>query len=171
MSTLVRLKTEIETGMDTTNDSLEGLKAFRAVWSAAVEEGRKEQEAKIAELRESVNSLAAENERLEGVALAAHNDANDLELAKSRTETELRQVNARAQAELDQARAALGQVEARATDALQKLADSQTMHTTQMAALLADRDTAAEKAHDAELKLVRALAFLEARGNPAAGPN
>jgi hypothetical protein len=39
MSTLVRLKTEIETAANTANDSAEGLKAFRAVWSTAVEEG------------------------------------------------------------------------------------------------------------------------------------
>jgi predicted nuclease with TOPRIM domain len=169
MSTLVRLKTEIETAANTANDSAEGLKAFRAVWSAAVEEGRKEQEAKIAELRECLNSLATENERLDGVAMAAHNHANELEVEKSRAETELRQVKARVEAELDQARAAAAQVETRATDALQKLADSQAMHATQMAAMQTDRDNAANKAHDTELKLVRALAFLGARGNQMVG--
>jgi flagellar biosynthesis regulator FlaF len=57
---------EIETATDMANDSAEGLKALRAVWSATVEEGQKEQEAKIAELRENLNSLAAKNERLDG---------------------------------------------------------------------------------------------------------
>jgi hypothetical protein len=33
----------------------------------------------------------------------------------------------------------------------------------------ADRDNAATKAHDTELKLVRALAFLGARGNQMVG--
>jgi uncharacterized damage-inducible protein DinB len=101
--------------------------------------------------------------------MAAHNHANELEVEKSRAETELRQVKARVEAELDQARAAAAQVETRATDALQKLADSQAMHPTQMAAMQADRDNAATKAHDTELKLVRALAFLGARGNQMVG--
>lgn len=101
--------------------------------------------------------------------MAAHNHANELELAKSRAETELRQVKARVEAGLDQARAAVAQVETRATDALQRLADSQAMHATQMLALRADRDNAVNKAHDTELKLARALAFLVARANRMAG--
>ncbi len=36
---------EIETATDMANDSAEGLKALRTVWSATVEEGQKEQEA------------------------------------------------------------------------------------------------------------------------------
>jgi hypothetical protein len=42
------------------------------------------------------------------------------------------------------------------------------MHATQTAVMQADRDNAANKAHDTELKLVHALAFFEARGNQMA---
>jgi hypothetical protein len=171
MSTLVRLKTEIEAPTDTSNDSAEGLKAFRAVWSAAVDEGQKNQQARIDELIESVSAMAVENDRLEGASLAANNHATELELAKTCAETELRTFKDGVEAELHHARTALAQAEARATDALQKLIDSQANDKCQMTAMRAERDYAVNKAHDIEIKLARALAFLEARSIPANGSN
>ena len=60
-------------------DSSEGLKAFRVVWALAVDEGRKQQDAVLLELRDSIKALATENERLEGTAMAAQNHATELE--------------------------------------------------------------------------------------------
>jgi hypothetical protein len=71
MSTLVRLKAEIDAAAQPVADSADGLRAFREVWALAVDEGRQQQEAILLEVRESVKALAAENERFEGVAIAA----------------------------------------------------------------------------------------------------
>ena len=107
MSTLVRLKAEIEAAAQPVTDSPEGLKAFREVWALAVDEGRKQQDAVLVELRESVKALATENERLEGTALAAQNHAAEIEQAKSRAETELSRVKTHVEGELKQAKTAL----------------------------------------------------------------
>ena len=169
MSTLVRLKAEIEAAAQPVTDSPEGLKAFREVWALAVDEGRKQQEAVLVELRESVKALATENERLEGTALAAQNHAAEIEQAKSRAETELSRVKTHIEGEMKQAKTDLAEATTQAAGALQKLAESQAAHATQVAALQADLTAAVRKAHELELQLVRALALLEAKGiQPAA---
>ena len=169
MSTLVRLKAEIEAAAQPVTDSSEGLKAFREVWALAVDEGRKQQEIVLAELRESIKALATENERLEGMAMAAQNQAGELELAKSRAETELRQVRAQADGEFKQSKTALADATAQAAGALQKLAEAQTTHAGQIGALQAELTAAVRKAHELELQLVRATALLEAKGIQPAG--
>jgi chromosome segregation ATPase len=169
MSTLVRLKAEIEAAAQPVTDSPEGLKAFREVWALAVDEGRKQQEAVLVELRESVKALATENERLEGTALAAQNHAAEIEQAKSRAETELSRVKTHVEGELKQAKTALAEAATQAAGALQKLAEAQAAHATQVAALQADLTAAMRKDHELELQLVRAVALLEAKGiQPAA---
>jgi len=55
MSTLVRLKAEIEAAAQPVTDSPDALKTFRDVWALAVEEGRQQQSAVLAELRESIS--------------------------------------------------------------------------------------------------------------------
>jgi chromosome segregation ATPase len=164
MSTLVRLKAEIEAAAQPVTDSPEGLKAFREVWALAVDEGRKQQEAVLVELRESVKALATENERLEGTALAAQNHAAEIEQAKSRAETELSRVKTHIEGEMKQAKTDLAEATTQAAGALQKLAESQAAHATQVAALQADLTTAVRKAHELELQFVRAEALLEAKG-------
>ena len=94
MSTLVRLKAEIEAETKRSADSPEGLQAFRSVWAAARAEGRKEQELAIAELQENLQAMATENERLQGVAAAAQTRAIDLEKAIAKTEAELKESQA-----------------------------------------------------------------------------
>src|SRR5580658_3517674 len=164
MSTLVRLKAEIESAAQPMSDSPDGLKAFRDVWALAVEEGRQQQEAVLLELRESVKALAAENERLEGTALAAQNRASELEQAKSRAETELSQFKVHVEGELKQARTAQSEATTQAAGALENLAETRASHAAQVAALQADLTAAVRKAHELELNLVRAEALLEAKG-------
>jgi len=168
MSTLVRLKAEIEAASQPSGDSPDGLKAFREVWALAVEEGRQQQEAVLLELRESVKALAAENERLEGTALAAQNRAGELDQAKSCAETELAQFKIHVEGELKQARTAQTEGTTQAAAALQNLAEARASHAAQVATLQADLTAAVRKAHELELNLVRAEALLEAKGIQAA---
>ena len=164
MSTLVRLKAEIESAAQPVTDSPEGLKAFREVWALAVDEGRKQQEAVLVELRESVKALATENERLEGTALAAQNHAAEIEQAKSRAETELSRVKTQIEGERKHATTALAEATTQAAGALQKLAEAQAAHAAQVTVLQSDLTGAVRKAHELELQLVRAEALLEAKG-------
>lgn len=169
MSTLVRLKAEIEAAVQPTSDSSEGLRAFHEVWALAVEEGKKQQEAVVMELHENLKALATENERLEGIALAAQNQAAELEQAKSKTEAELKQIKNRTDDELNQAKTTLTEATAQAADALQKLAAVQASYATEIGTLQADLAAAVQSAHSMELKLVRSNALLEANGiNPEA---
>lgn len=169
MSTLVRLKAEIEDAAQPISDSSEGLRAFREVWALAVEEGRKQQEAVIIELRENLKSLATENERLEGVAMAVQNQATELEQAKLKAEAELGQIKARADDELNLVKATLTDATSQAADALQKLAAAQASRATEVGTLQTDLAAAVHKAHNMELQFVRATALLEANGiNPEA---
>src|ERR1017187_9922873 len=65
MSTLVRIKGEIEAEAQPVEDSAEALHAFREIWALAVEQGRKQQESVLFECRESLKVLCAENERFD----------------------------------------------------------------------------------------------------------
>jgi chromosome segregation ATPase len=164
MSTLVRLRGEIEAAAQPVADSPDGLKAFREVWAMAVDEGRQQQEAVLVELRESLNGLAAENERLEGVAVAAQNHAAELDHAKSRAETELSQFKSQVEGELKQTRTAQAEATTQAAAALQNLAEARAAHAAQVLALQDDLTAAVRKAHEHELNLVRVEALLEAKG-------
>jgi hypothetical protein len=164
MSTVVRLKAEIEASAQANTESPEGLKAFREVWALAVNEGREQQEAVLVELRESVKALAAENERLEGTAIAAQNHAAELDQAKLLAETELSRVKTQVEGELKQARTDQAEATTQAAAALQKLSEGQAAHAIQVASLQADLNAAVRKAHELELHLVRAEALLEAQG-------
>jgi hypothetical protein len=65
---------------------------------------------------------------------------------------------------MKQAKTDLAEATTQAAGALQKLAESQAAHATQVAALQADLTTAVRKAHELELQFVRAEALLEAKG-------
>jgi chromosome segregation ATPase len=162
MSTLVRLKSELQAAAQSPNDSPEALNAFRQTWAMAVAEGRQQQDVVVAELRESVGAVAAENERLEGLLVAAQNRSRELDEARSRAESGLRELEARVQAELDETRSAAAEANAKAAGALGRLAETQEKHAKQMAALQSERDDAVTKAHEMEIRFVRAQALLEA---------
>jgi predicted nucleic acid-binding Zn-ribbon protein len=167
MSTLVRLKSEIEAAAQPVSESPDAFKAFRQIWALAVEECRAQQEAVTAEPRESLRALATENERLEGAAVAAQNHTTELEQAASRAEAELNRVRTEQGNALDRSQTALVATSAQGADALQKLADVQAARCTEVAALQQDLATAVAKAHGLELKLVRAQALREGRGGKA----
>ena len=143
------------------------MKAFREIWALAVEEGRNQQEAVAAELRENLKALAAENERLDGAAVVAQNRAAELEQAVSRAEAELSRVRTEQGREVQQSQAALVQVSGQAAEALQRLAAVQAAHAGDLASLQTDLASAVAKAHELELKLVRAQALLEANSGQA----
>jgi chromosome segregation ATPase len=164
MSTLVRLKAEIDAEAQRLTDSPGALAAFREIWSLARSEGRKEQEQAVGGLGESLKSLAAENERLEGTIAAVQERATALERAKSHAETELQLLRTSTERDLSQATATMRDAGLQAAKALQELADARGAHAIQVAALQADLSNAQHKAHDLELQLVRARALLEANG-------
>lgn len=163
MSTLIRLKAEIEAAGQPAFDSPEALKAFREIWALAVEEGRMKQENVISELRESLKTLAAENERLDATAMAAQNRATELEQAAARAEAELNRVTTEKEQQLSQAQATLVQATKQSAETLERLSQVQTQHSTEVAALQSSLASAVNKAHELELKLVRAQSLLEAK--------
>lgn len=170
MSTLVRLKAELQgAGTASVADSPEGLRSFREMWELAVAQGRREHEAVIAELRENLTSVAGENERLEGRIAAAEKKVEDLEHAKSLIEVEFRDYRSHVKAEVEGARAATIEAAANASDALARLAERQADHRKQTATLQSERDEAMKKAHEIEIRLVRALALLEVTDRSACG--
>lgn len=166
MTTLMRLKSEIEIAAQPVGvaDSPEGLKTFREVWAFAVDEGRKQQDALISQLREDQKALAAENGRLDGLATAAENRAGELEGAKSASDADLVQVRARLEHELNRVQAALLDATDQARQALAKLTAEQTARGEEVSELRRELATEVHKSHELELELVRAKTHLEARG-------
>ncbi len=164
MSTLIRLKAEIEAEARRPMDSPDALEAFREVWSIARNEGRQEQEQAVAELRESLQSLAAENERLEGEAGAAQMRATVLEQAQAKAETELQHLRISAERDLSRATSTMRDAGLQAAKALQQLADARGDHASQVTTLQTELTAAQRNAHEFELQLVRARALLEAKG-------
>lgn len=164
MSTLVRLKSEIEAEILRSADSAEGLRTFRDLWALARAEGRKEQESAVAELQENLQALAMENERLQGLAAAAQTRAVDLEQARAKAEAELKESRANSERDLSQATANIGVAASQAVKALQELADARAAYATRFAELQHELTAAHEAAHAFELQLVRAHVVLESNG-------
>lgn len=164
MSTLVRLKAEIDAEAQRPTDSPDALDAFREVWDLARAAGRKEQEQALAELRESIKALALENERLEGAAGAAQKRAADLEAAKSDTDAELNRLRISAEHDLSQATITISNAGSQAAKALQDLAEARNAYATRFATLQAELTAAHQTAHEFELQLVRARTLLETKG-------
>ena len=61
----------------------------------------------------------------------------------------------------------LVQASAHATEALQRLSEVHATRSAEVAALRTDLASGVNRAHELELKLVRALALLEAQGSQA----
>ena len=162
MSTLVRIKGEIEAEAQPVEDSAEALHAFREIWALAVEQGRKQQESVLFECRESLKVLCAENERFDALVAASEARLAELRDEKSRTESDLHRIRSEADAEINRTKSALAET-------LQQLATAQAAHGAQVSRLQGDLDEATHKAHEVELKLARAQALLEVRSTPG-GP-
>jgi hypothetical protein len=163
MTTLVKLKAEVDSEAQPIVDSTDGLRAFREVWALAVEEGRKQQEEIIAELREEQKALITDNERLDGIATAAESQAGEFEAAKSVAEAELVQARTRLGQELKETQAALLKATEQAKQALETLTTEQARHAEEVSALRSELASEVRKSHESELALVRAQALLEAR--------
>ena len=163
MSTLIRLKAEIEAPPSEPRDSEEALNAFRELWNTAQEDARKQQGATIADLQETLKMLATENERLDGVAAAAERRCAELEQAKSAAETEALQIRAKLESDLSRAQGALSDASAQAARALEKLAKVQSEHAAELADMQRKLSETLAKAHDQEIRLVRAEASATAK--------
>jgi chromosome segregation ATPase len=159
MSTLVQLKTELESAEQPASDSDEGLKAFREVWALAKEEGRRQQEAVIADLQNDLKTLVLENERLDGATTAAANQAEDFKQAKLEAEAAL----VKAKSLLAQNQEALIQAGKETKAALEKVASEQSAHQNTQQELA----KAIQKAHALELEVVRFRTLLDVQtGRP-----
>jgi len=161
MTTLIRLKNEVEAAAQSPVDSEDGLKTFREVWALAVQEGRQQQEAVVAEMRDNLQTVLIENERLEGVASNAMERADRGAEARARTEAALGAVKAEYERRLGAANAALLTANEQARHALDQLATERAERATEVTALRAELVKAAVRSHDLELQLVRAQALLE----------
>jgi chromosome segregation ATPase len=155
MSTLVKIKAELEAEAQPVRDSEEGLQAFREIWALAREEGRRQQESVNAGLQQDIQTLARENERLEGEATASANEAREFQKAKLHAETELADVKR----QLAKSQDSLIQANKETQAALEKFAAEQAAHQGTHQEL----KKAIKKAHELELDLVRSRALLDAQ--------
>lgn len=163
LSTLVKLLAEIEAAERPATEAGDAVHAFREMWRLAMDEGQKEAEATIKELKAVQFTLCQENERLDGVASAAQEQLATLEKEKSDLAMECAQARAKFENQLAQAQAALAEANGRSSQAFEKLSQVQSAHATELAALRADRDAAIKAQHAAEVALAATNARLEAQ--------
>jgi len=157
LSTVVKLKAEIEADALAQGDSPEGLKAFRELWALALEEGRKQKEVEAEELRQGLDALAAENEKLDGQVAAANSRIADVEKQRDGMVSEL----AKANDQVTLARATGEQNANKLADALERIAKLQEAQAKEVADLRQQLSSAEKQAHALELKLARVEAKLE----------
>jgi gamma-glutamylcysteine synthetase len=166
LSTVIKLKGEIESAVDSPPESEEGRRLFQKTWETAVAEGRRQVQEHLETARIDLQTAVAEVERLEGdlVGLRAANDAMQIEL---------RQARAEAAAASEQALAARAANESAANEraALStQIAELYRSHAEAVAGLNAQLTAAQGRAHRFEVELARAQALLDVRqSSPAAG--
>ncbi len=153
LTTLIKLKAELEAPAQSVTDSQEGLKAFRELWELAREEGREMEAAAMAELKKDREVLMQENERLEGAAAAAASQIAESTQTKARIEAEL----GRAQALLAQSQEAVILAKSATNAEQDKLAAEQTSHMATKQEVL----KYIQQYHDLELELVKYKTLLE----------
>lgn len=154
--TIGRLRRELEADKQPVTHSEEGFKRFQEIWAQAKEEGRKEREAVIADLKEDIQSLEKDNERREGEAMAAENQASEFQQIKSAMESEL----ATLRSQFATSQQAVIQSGQETQAALAKLSAEQYAHQQTQQQL----KEAMEKAHTFELELVRCRTLLDISG-------
>ena len=157
--TIGRLRRELEADKQPVTHSEEGFKRFQEIWTQAKEEGRKEQEAVIADLKEDIQSLEKDNERREGEAMAAENEAHEFQQLKSAMEAEL----ATLRSQFGSSQQAVIQSGQETQAALAKLSAEQSAHQQTQQQL----KEAMEKAHTFELEVVRCRTLLGIAGKGA----
>ena len=144
MSTLLRLKNKIEGVQPPSEDSPAAIKSFHEVWALAVTEGRKEQENQVAQLREDLNALATENERLDGLAVDCAHVRATVEAERDSVLAEQKAL----QANLVKATEETKQV-------LEKLAEERSVHARALAASREELSAETHKLHAVELEVVQ----------------
>lgn len=144
MSTLLKLKAEIQGTPAPVTDSPEALKLFRDIWTMAVAEGRQQQEGLAIQLREELTALAVENERLEGLAL---------EYVRAKEAAEGERDRVAEDHKLLQADLVKGASQTK--EVLEKLADERAAHATELAAACQQLAEEVGKVHELELELVQ----------------
>ena len=78
ITTLVRLKGEIDAESAALRDSQEALRIFREFWKLAVQEGRSQKEAEVEEVRETIDAVTTEMQALEAAAAAARESLSEV---------------------------------------------------------------------------------------------
>src|SRR5581483_779865 len=159
MTTLIKLKAEIDALGQSDVDSSEALAAFRQVWHLARNAEYKQRETQLAELRENITMIGLENERLKGVAAGGEARLNQLGEEKRALEQELRRIVSNAEATAYSMREAT----ASAGKALRELADLRAAHAAELTGIRSELAATEQRAHDFELRLTRANALLEAK--------
>ena len=144
MSTLLRLKAEIEGSPAPIADSPTGLKTFREVWTLAVTEGRQQQEGVIAQLREELKAVATENERLDGLAVEYAHAKETAEAERDRLVVEQSTLQAGLVKEAEQTNQVLGE-----------LAEERAARAKELATMRQELAHEVQKVHQMELELVR----------------
>ena len=169
LSTLLKLKAEVEGVAPSPADSPTGLKVFQELWTLATTEGRQQAEQLLAQAREELAALVNENERLDGIALAAEERAKELERAKVSLETQLHELKHELAKEQEVLQAKLIKATEQARQATQNLAEERTAHAAELRTLRDELASGVRKAHELELELVRIKAVAELQ-NPTAKP-
>lgn len=171
MTTLIKLKNEVEAAAQSPVDSEEGLKIFREVWALAVQEGRHQQESVLAEMKENLQTVLIENERLEGVASSAAARADNCEAAQAKVEADRDVLKAEYERRLGEANTALIQANDQARLALDHLASERAARAAEVAGLRIELAKSVAQSHGLELQLVRARALLEKDGENRPQPD
>lgn len=156
-STIAKYKAEIDSAELEKRDSEEGLRAFRQMWSLAIQEGRKQAEEKMLEMQETLDAVVAQSEQLDGQFAAANGRVADLEKQRDSMVAEL----AKSNEQVTTARATGEQNANKAAEVLTRMSTMQETHAHELADLRQQLGAAQNDAHAVELKLARAEARLE----------
>ena len=158
ISTLVRLKAEVEAGAVAERDSEEGLRAFRDLWALAIDEGKKVKEAEIAELREALDATADEAERAQGETLAVRERLTAIEAQRDSLISDL----AAANAAVTTSRADGAEHSSKIAEVLERVAKLQESHAHDRQRLELEIRTEHDRAHKLEIELAKLQAVSEA---------
>ena len=158
ISTLVRLKAEVEAGAVAERDSEEGLRAFRDLWALAISEGKKVKEAEIAELREALDATADEAEKAQGETLAVRERLVAVEAQRDSLISDL----AAANAALTASRVDGSEHSTKIADVLERLAKLQETHAADRQRLEQEIRAEHDRAHKLEIELAKLQAVSDA---------
>ena len=158
ISTLVRLKAEVEAGAVAERDSEEGLRAFRDLWALAIDEGKMVKAAEIAELREALDATADEAERAQGETLAVRERLTAIEAQRDSLISDLASANAA----VTSSRADGAEHSSKIAEVLERVAKLQESHAHDRQRLELEIRAEHDRAHKLEIELAKLQAVSEA---------